>query len=57
MIKKTTPKPVIIDKVKQLLELPTSILQEFVENPSKRLTNKDGDKYYYRYVKKIIIIF
>jgi len=43
-----------IDKVKQLLELPTSILQEFVENPSKRLTNKDGDKYYYKYVKKIL---
>ncbi len=43
-----------LEVVKQLVALPSAILREFVENPTKKSRSKDGDKYYYRYVIKIL---
>ena len=43
-----------LEVVKQLVALPSSILRDFVENPTKKHRKKDGDKFYYRYVIKIL---
>ena len=43
-----------LEVVKELVNLPFSILKEFVENPKKIHKSKDGEKYYYRYVVKIL---
>jgi len=43
-----------LEVVKELVNLPFSVLKEFVENPKKIHKSKDGEKFYYRYVIKIL---
>jgi hypothetical protein len=43
-----------IENVKALMDLPASIMKDFVENPLKKHKNKDGDKFYWKHVKIIL---